>query len=185
MKYQIDSGVLEMDMKHTNGWTFKYFMQVNIAGEFVEKDFKPELVLSMSHLGQMGYTVTKPTPVMVKRWEWFEYEEFDGSFDKRALMEPYLAHNREQEAIEKAADTEAKKTAKAEREASVERDPALVAIIDEVIAQNPKVIQEFKSGKDKALNALVGQIIGATKKQQLTADAFTINKLLREQVDAS
>ncbi|HSI56083.1 MAG TPA: Asp-tRNA(Asn)/Glu-tRNA(Gln) amidotransferase subunit GatB [Ideonella sp.] len=40
---------------------------------------------------------------------------------------------------------------------------ALEAIVDAVIAANPKSVEEFKAGKDKAFNALVGQIMKASK----------------------
>ncbi|MFC3340435.1 Asp-tRNA(Asn)/Glu-tRNA(Gln) amidotransferase subunit GatB [Paracandidimonas soli] len=40
---------------------------------------------------------------------------------------------------------------------------ALEAIIDEVLANNQKSVDEFRSGKDKAFNALVGQVMKASK----------------------
>jgi aspartyl-tRNA(Asn)/glutamyl-tRNA(Gln) amidotransferase subunit B len=40
---------------------------------------------------------------------------------------------------------------------------ALEAIIDAVMAANPKSVEEFRSGKDKAFNALVGQVMKASK----------------------
>ena len=40
---------------------------------------------------------------------------------------------------------------------------ALEAAVDEVIAANARSVEEFKAGKDKALNALVGQVMKATK----------------------
>ena len=42
---------------------------------------------------------------------------------------------------------------------------ALEGIIDAVIAANAKMVEEFKSGKDKALNAMVGQAMKASKGQ--------------------
>ena len=42
---------------------------------------------------------------------------------------------------------------------------ALEKIIDEVIAANAKMVEEFKAGKDKALNAMVGQAMKASKGQ--------------------
>ena len=40
---------------------------------------------------------------------------------------------------------------------------ALEAIIDAAIAANPKSIEEYRAGKDKAFNALVGQVMKASK----------------------
>ena len=42
-------------------------------------------------------------------------------------------------------------------------DGALSAIVDAVLAANPKSVEEFRAGKDKAFNALVGQAMKATK----------------------
>lgn len=39
----------------------------------------------------------------------------------------------------------------------------LEKIIDEVLAANPKSVEEFRAGKDKAFNALVGQVMKASK----------------------
>src|SRR5690606_10922703 len=40
---------------------------------------------------------------------------------------------------------------------------AIEKIVDEVLAANPKSVEEFRAGKDKAFNALVGQVMKATK----------------------
>ncbi|RVT52673.1 Asp-tRNA(Asn)/Glu-tRNA(Gln) amidotransferase subunit GatB [Rubrivivax albus] len=40
---------------------------------------------------------------------------------------------------------------------------ALEAIAAEVLAKNPKSVEEFRAGKDKAFNALVGQVMKATQ----------------------
>ncbi len=54
---------------------------------------------------------------------------------------------------------------------------ALEAIVQQVLAANPKSVEEFKAGKDKALNALVGQVMKAT---QGKANPQVINELLRK-----
>ena len=52
----------------------------------------------------------------------------------------------------------------------------LVRIVDVVLAENQKSIAEFRAGKDKALNALVGQAMKASRGK---ADPARISKLLR------
>jgi aspartyl-tRNA(Asn)/glutamyl-tRNA(Gln) amidotransferase subunit B len=54
---------------------------------------------------------------------------------------------------------------------------ALEAIVTQVLAANPKSVEEFKAGKDKALNALVGQVMKAT---QGKGNPQVINGLLRK-----
>ncbi|MFM7802689.1 MAG: Asp-tRNA(Asn)/Glu-tRNA(Gln) amidotransferase subunit GatB, partial [Limnohabitans sp.] len=52
---------------------------------------------------------------------------------------------------------------------------ALEAIIDEVLAANPKNVQEYKAGNTKALNGLVGPIMKASKGK---ANPAQVNALL-------
>jgi aspartyl-tRNA(Asn)/glutamyl-tRNA(Gln) amidotransferase subunit B len=56
---------------------------------------------------------------------------------------------------------------------------ALEAIIDAVMAANPKSVDEFRSGKDKAFNALVGQVMKASKGAANPAQA---GELLRKKL---
>jgi aspartyl-tRNA(Asn)/glutamyl-tRNA(Gln) amidotransferase subunit B len=53
------------------------------------------------------------------------------------------------------------------------------AIIDGVLAANPKSVEEFRAGKDKAFNALVGQAMKATKGK---ANPQQVNDLLRKKL---
>ncbi|MBL8347232.1 MAG: Asp-tRNA(Asn)/Glu-tRNA(Gln) amidotransferase subunit GatB [Rubrivivax sp.] len=59
---------------------------------------------------------------------------------------------------------------------------ALEAIVDEVIAANAKSVQEFLAGKDKAFNALVGQVMKASKGKANPAQA---GELLRKRLGAT
>jgi aspartyl-tRNA(Asn)/glutamyl-tRNA(Gln) amidotransferase subunit B len=53
---------------------------------------------------------------------------------------------------------------------------ALEAIIAEVLAANEKNVAEYRSGKEKAFNALVGQIMKASKGK---ANPAQVNELLK------
>ena len=53
---------------------------------------------------------------------------------------------------------------------------ALGRIVDEVLAANPKSVEEYRAGKEKAFNALVGQAMKATKGK---ANPQQVNELLR------
>ena len=56
---------------------------------------------------------------------------------------------------------------------------ALEAIIDEVLAANPKNVEEFKAGNAKALNGLVGPIMKASKGK---ANPAQVNELLMKKL---
>jgi aspartyl-tRNA(Asn)/glutamyl-tRNA(Gln) amidotransferase subunit B len=59
---------------------------------------------------------------------------------------------------------------------------ALEAIVDQVLAANAKSVEEFRAGKDKAFNALVGQVMKASKGQANPAQA---GELLRQKLGAA
>lgn len=56
---------------------------------------------------------------------------------------------------------------------------AIIAIIDDVLAKNPQSVEDFRSGKERAIGFLVGQVMKATRGQ---ANPELVNKLLRERM---
>lgn len=56
---------------------------------------------------------------------------------------------------------------------------AIEAIVNEVIAANPKSVEEFRAGKEKALNALVGQVMKASRGK---ANPAQVNELMRRKL---
>ncbi len=58
---------------------------------------------------------------------------------------------------------------------------AIEKIVDEVIANNQKAVEEYRAGKKKAIGSLVGQIMKATKGK---ANPQMVNELLAKKLDA-
>jgi aspartyl-tRNA(Asn)/glutamyl-tRNA(Gln) amidotransferase subunit B len=58
---------------------------------------------------------------------------------------------------------------------------AIEAIIDEVLAANAAMVEEFKAGKEKAFNALVGQAMKASKGK---ANPAQVNEMLKQKLGA-
>lgn len=58
---------------------------------------------------------------------------------------------------------------------------ALETIIADVLAANPKSVEEFRAGKEKAFNALIGQAMKATKGK---ANPAQLTELLKKKLDA-
>ena len=56
---------------------------------------------------------------------------------------------------------------------------ALESVIDEVLAANPKVVEDYKSGKEKAFGFLVGQVMARTKGQ---ANPRVVNEILKRRL---
>ncbi len=58
---------------------------------------------------------------------------------------------------------------------------AIEAIVDEVLAANAAMVEEFKAGKEKAFNALVGQAMKASKGK---ANPAQVNEILKKKLGA-
>ena len=56
---------------------------------------------------------------------------------------------------------------------------ALEKIIDEVLAANAKSVEEYKAGKEKAFNALIGQAMKASKGK---ANPAQLTELLKQKL---
>jgi aspartyl-tRNA(Asn)/glutamyl-tRNA(Gln) amidotransferase subunit B len=58
---------------------------------------------------------------------------------------------------------------------------AIEALVDDALAANPKSVDEFRAGKDKAFNALVGQVMKASRGK---ANPAQVNGILRRKLGA-
>ncbi len=57
---------------------------------------------------------------------------------------------------------------------------AIESIVDEVLAANETMVAEFKAGKDKAFNALIGQVMKASKGK---ANPSQVSQMLKEKLN--
>ena len=57
---------------------------------------------------------------------------------------------------------------------------ALEKIVDEVIAANPKQVEQFKSGKTTVIGFLVGQVMKASRGQ---ANPAAVNEILKSRLE--
>ena len=57
---------------------------------------------------------------------------------------------------------------------------ALDQIISDVLAANAKSVDEYRAGKDKAFNALVGQVMKASRGK---ANPTQVNEVLKQRLD--
>ena len=62
---------------------------------------------------------------------------------------------------------------------SISDEGALGKIVDEVIAANPKQVEQYKAGKPQVIGFLVGQVMKASRGQ---AEPGAVNKLLKERL---
>ncbi|MBB2998236.1 MULTISPECIES: Asp-tRNA(Asn)/Glu-tRNA(Gln) amidotransferase subunit GatB [Paraburkholderia] len=99
----------------------------------------------------------------------------DGTISNKIAKEVFQAMWDEKAADEGAAD----RIIEAKGLKQISDTGALEAIIDEVLAANPKSVEEFRAGKEKAFNALIGQAMKATKGK---ANPQQVNELLKKKL---
>lgn len=74
----------------------------------------------------------------------------------------------------------AEEIVKAKGLVQISDEGALLAMVTEVLDNNPQSIEDFKNGKDRAIGFLVGQIMKASRGQ---ANPQMVNKLLIEEIN--
>jgi len=62
---------------------------------------------------------------------------------------------------------------------AISDEGAIATIVEQVIAENPKAVTDFKAGKEASLNFLIGGVMKATR-GKASKDAVT--RLLRERL---
>ncbi|AFT84216.1 Asp-tRNA(Asn)/Glu-tRNA(Gln) amidotransferase subunit GatB [Paraburkholderia phenoliruptrix] len=99
----------------------------------------------------------------------------DGTISNKIAKEIFLAIWEEKATDDVAAD----RIIEAKGLKQISDTGALEAIIDEVLAANQKSVEEFRAGKEKAFNALIGQAMKATKGK---ANPAQVNELLKKKL---
>ncbi|WP_133661484.1 Asp-tRNA(Asn)/Glu-tRNA(Gln) amidotransferase subunit GatB [Paraburkholderia sp. BL10I2N1] len=99
----------------------------------------------------------------------------DGTISNKIAKEIFLAIWEEKATDEAAAD----RIIEARGLKQISDTGALEAIIDEVLAANPKSVEEYRAGKEKAFNALIGQAMKATRGK---ANPQQVNELLKKKL---
>jgi aspartyl-tRNA(Asn)/glutamyl-tRNA(Gln) amidotransferase subunit B len=61
----------------------------------------------------------------------------------------------------------------------VSNEADLIKFVDEVLAENPKVVEDVKAGKDRAIGSLVGALMKKTKGQ---ANPQLANQLIKKRI---
>jgi aspartyl-tRNA(Asn)/glutamyl-tRNA(Gln) amidotransferase subunit B len=101
----------------------------------------------------------------------------DGTISNKIAKEVFLAIWEEKAADVGAAD----RIIEAKGLKQISDTGALEAIIDEVLAANQKSVDEYRAGKEKAFNALIGQAMKATKGK---ANPQQVNELLKKKLSS-
>jgi aspartyl-tRNA(Asn)/glutamyl-tRNA(Gln) amidotransferase subunit B len=99
----------------------------------------------------------------------------DGTISNKIAKEVFIAIWEEKASDDGAAD----RIIEARGLKQISDTGALEAIIDEVLAANAKSVEEYRAGKEKAFNALIGQAMKATRGK---ANPQQVNDLLKKKL---
>ena len=118
----------------------------------------------------------------LSRYEYFLLDVIEKKFDLSSVISEALKHIEAERKAQEQAEKEQKQTVLQNREESVVISDALDAVLKSVIANNPRAVAEYQSGKEKALNSLVGLVIKEVKCKGISVEdgAFTITTLLKK-----
>lgn len=152
MTYTFSSGVLNNDTLGTTGVGTIHWLNVHLKDELIARH-------TYGLLSVLNETFNLDTILQEYRNE-----------NKILLQESEIR------------ESEKRKAHLIERKAKVIEDPVLMKIITEVASSQQKIISEFNSGKEKALNAVIGMIIKRCKENNIMPDVFNITMLLKEHI---
>ncbi|MFT5644755.1 MAG: aspartyl-tRNA(Asn)/glutamyl-tRNA(Gln) amidotransferase subunit B, partial [Janthinobacterium sp.] len=100
---------------------------------------------------------------------------FDGTVSNKLAKEVFAAMWEANSSDEKLADA----IIEAKGLKQISDSGALGAIVDEVLAANAKSVEQYRAGKDAALNALIGQAMKASKGK---ANPAQLTQLLKDKL---
>jgi len=123
-------------------------------------------VLSLVSFEKIGESKIKPH-LLAKMLKMIEKGQISGKIGKEVIKEIARTGKDPEEIV------------KEKGLIQIKDEKALILLIDEVIKENPKAVEEYKSGKEKALGFLVGALMKKTKGK---ANPALVNSLLKERL---
>jgi len=126
-----------------------------------------ELLRILKDEGKELEEITLTPGHMIEMLQLIEKGTISGKIAKTVFEEMFYTGKRAAEIVEEKGLTQ------------ISDEGALVAIVEEVIAKNQKSVEDYKNGKEKALGAIVGQVMKATKGR---ANPEMVNKLIKERI---
>jgi Asp-tRNA(Asn)/Glu-tRNA(Gln) amidotransferase B subunit len=120
------------------------------------------------------------------RYEYFLLDVLEKKFDPSSVIDAARKAMAEERKEQEQAEKAMKQAALQKREESVTVSDDLADILKTIIASNPRPVAEYQSGKEKALNSLVGLVIKEVKARGISVSdgAFTITTLLKKSLAA-
>lgn len=123
------------------------------------------------------------SPVSAEALAWMIGRITDGTFSGKIAKEkvfPDLWHRKNPGGIKATFDPlVADAYVKAQGQQQISDAGAIEKLVDEVLAKNPKQVEDYRAGREKAFNSLVGQVMKAT---QGKANPAQVNEILRRRL---
>lgn len=118
-------------------------------------------------------------------YEYYLMDLINKSFDIDAITKPLKEKAKAEEAEMIEQQKNKKIEEKKQRENDIEKpSKELEDLLAEAISNNTKAVEEFKGGKEKSLNAIVGYCLKNAKERSINIKdgAFTVSVLLKEKI---
>lgn len=100
--------------------------------------------------------------------------------EKNQFLEPYRKLRIDQQKKIDAEEQEARKQALETRMSKLSEnndDPVLLGIVDSVLDKETTIVQQYKSGNEKAINSLVGKVMSQGKFDPVAVKSILLKKL--------
>ncbi len=176
-RYRTDLGLSAYDASVlTSGkWTADYFEEMLVSAGSDQAKACANWVTGglAAYLNQMGNSPDQ-CPVTPGQAAGVVRRVADGTINGKIAKEIF-------DALWKGEGMDADQIIEARGLKQVSDSGAIEAIIDDVLVANTKSVEEFRSGKEKAFNALVGQVMKASKGK---ANPAQVNELLKKKLGA-
>jgi aspartyl-tRNA(Asn)/glutamyl-tRNA(Gln) amidotransferase subunit B len=143
---------------------YQQYPDAKIISNWMMGDFSRLLNQSGQEIGESLITPSH----LVKMLQAVENETISGKMAKMVFEEMFITgHDPETVIKEKGL-------------VQISDEGSLLPLIDDIIGANPKVVDDYKNGKEKAFGFFIGQIMKATKGQ---ANPALVNQLLRDRLN--
>jgi aspartyl-tRNA(Asn)/glutamyl-tRNA(Gln) amidotransferase subunit B len=150
--------------------------QTDIARLVAKFSANALMALLLSRLNRAGIEIQQ-CPVRPRALARLLCLEIDGTISRKIADEVFDAMWAGEAAGANAADAIIDKKGLKQ----ISDEGAIGKLVDEVLAANPAIVAEFKAGKEKAFNSLVGKAMAATKGK---ANPAQVNAILKQKLGA-
>lgn len=149
-------------------------------------------ILDNDHKGESGRGTKYQLEISVKSGadqyhethDYFLKDLIEGSINLDQIKRPFKEQQRQFDDQQAQQSKQIKDNEAQERKDSVKSTPELDQLLDEAISANSRACLEYKDGKEKSINVIIGYVMKEIKKRNIKVNdaAFVVSTLLAEKL---